>query len=96
MQAVQSCCPDPSNGVINTVEMHTGGEPVRIVVSGYPEIKGSTILEKRQYVHNNLDYIRIMLISEPRGHNGMYGVIIVDTDLPNAAMAVLFMHGEGV
>jgi trans-L-3-hydroxyproline dehydratase len=93
--AVESCCPDTLKGVINTVEMHTGGEPVRIVVSGYPEIKGSTILDKRQYVKENFDALRVMLMSEPRGHDGMYGVIIVNCDLPEASMAVLFMHGEG-
>ena len=27
---------------IETVEMHTGGEPVRIIVSGYPKLSGAT------------------------------------------------------
>ena len=80
---------------IETVEMHTGGEPVRIIVRGYPEIKGLDILEKRRYVKENLDHIRKMLMLEPRGHDGMYGVLIVEKDLPEADMAVLFLHGEG-
>ena len=75
--------------------MHTGGEPVRIIVRGYPEIKGSDILEKRRYAKENLDHIRKMLMLEPRGHDGMYGVLIVEKDLPEADMAVLFLHGEG-
>ena len=33
---------------IKTTEMHTCGDPVRIVESGYPEIIGNTILEKRR------------------------------------------------
>ncbi len=37
--------PDQS---IDTVEMHTGGEPVRIVVGGWPEVPGTTILDKRR------------------------------------------------
>ena len=80
---------------IETVEMHTGGEPVRIIVRGYPEIKGSDILEKRRYAKENLDHIRKMLMLEPRGHDGMYGVLIVEKNLPEADMAVLFLHGEG-
>ena len=32
--------------VIRTKEMHTGGDPVRIVTSGFPPIVGSTVLEK--------------------------------------------------
>ena len=31
---------------IETVEMHTGGEPVRLVVAGYPAIPGADILAK--------------------------------------------------
>ena len=31
---------------ITTIEMHTGGEPLRIITGGYPEVKGDTILDK--------------------------------------------------
>ena len=75
--------------------MHTGGEPVRIVESGYPSIRGDTILEKRRYVRRHLDHLRRVLMHEPRGHLDMYGVIPVEPDLPEADLAVLFMHNEG-
>jgi proline racemase len=80
---------------IETVEMHTGGEPVRIVVAGYPEVKGATILEKRRYAREHLDHLRHMLMFEPRGHEAMYGVIPVAPADPKADLAVLFMHNEG-
>jgi proline racemase len=80
---------------IRTIEMHTGGEPVRIVVSGYPPVLGSTILEKRRYAKERLDHLRRMLIFEPRGHFDMYGVIPVEPDHHDADLAVLFMHNEG-
>jgi proline racemase len=82
-------------GTIETVEMHTGGEPVRIVTSGYPPIPGATILEKRRYARENLDHLRRLLIFEPRGHYDMYGVIPVEPDISGADMAVLFIHNEG-
>lgn len=81
--------------VIETVEMHTGGEPVRIVTSGYPAIPGETILAKRRYAREHLDHLRRRLVFEPRGHVDMYGVIPVEPDLPGADLAVLFMHNEG-
>ena len=81
--------------VIETVEMHTGGEPVRIVTAGYPEVAGATILDKRRHAHTHLDHLRRMLMFEPRGHKDMYGVIPVAPDLPDADLAVLFMHNEG-
>ena len=80
---------------ITTTEMHTGGEPVRIVESGYPPIPGKTILEKRRYARTHLDHLRTTLMHEPRGHFDMYGVIPVEPDLPEADLAVLFMHNEG-
>ncbi|WP_019646387.1 proline racemase family protein [Novispirillum itersonii] len=78
-----------------TVEMHTGGEPVRIVTTGYPDIPGDTLLAKRRYVQTHLDAYRRFLMLEPRGHADMYGVIPVRPDLPGADLAVLFMHNEG-
>ncbi|XP_064622581.1 trans-L-3-hydroxyproline dehydratase-like [Lineus longissimus] len=80
---------------IKTVEMHTGGEPLRIVESGLPEIKGATILEKRKYAKEHLDHIRKVLMREPRGHLDMYGTYLVEPDLPEADLAVLFTHNEG-
>jgi trans-L-3-hydroxyproline dehydratase len=80
---------------IETVEMHTGGEPVRIVTAGYPPIPGESILAKRRYARERLDHLRRLLIFEPRGHFDMYGVIPVAPSLPGADIAVLFMHNEG-
>jgi len=85
----------PSPLILTTDDLHTGGEPVRIVTSGYPAIRGATILDKRSYVAAELDHLRRILMWEPRGHRDMYGVIPVEPDLPGAALAVLFMHNEG-
>ena len=75
--------------------MHAGGEPVRIVVDGYPALPGDTILAKRRYAREHLDHLRRLLMFEPRGHADMYGVIPVEPDHPEADLAVLFMHNEG-
>ncbi|MEE8331797.1 MAG: proline racemase family protein [Acidimicrobiia bacterium] len=79
----------------STVEMHTAGEPVRIVVDGYPRVEGASLLEKRRYVTEHFDHLRRLLVLEPRGHFDMYGVIPVEPDDPEADLAVLFMHNEG-
>lgn len=77
------------------IDMHTGGEPLRIVTAGYPPLPKGTILEKRAYVREHLDHLRKMLMFEPRGHADMYGALLVEPDLPGADLAVLFMHNEG-
>ncbi len=80
---------------LTVVDMHTGGEPVRIVTGGYPPIPRGTILQKRAWVRENLDHLRRLLMFEPRGHYDMYGALLVEPDLPGADLAVLFMHNEG-
>jgi trans-L-3-hydroxyproline dehydratase len=80
---------------ITTVEMHTGGEPVRIITGGYPPLDGATLLAKRRYARDRLDHLRRMLMAEPRGHADMYGALLVPPDLPDADLAVLFLHNEG-
>ena len=82
-------------GPLTVVDMHTGGEPLRIVTGGYPDLPKGTILQKRAYVRDNLDHLRKILMFEPRGHFDMYGALLVDPDLPGADLAVLFMHNEG-
>jgi proline racemase len=81
--------------VIRTVDMHTAGEPVRIVEEGYPELPGRTILDKRRAAREHHDHLRTMLMREPRGHAGMYGVIPTAPSVAGADLAVLFTHQEG-
>jgi trans-L-3-hydroxyproline dehydratase len=84
----------PSNWQkITTIEMHTGGEPLRIFMTGLPPIKGSTVLEKRRYFREHYDHIRRGILWEPRGHADMYGAII--TPSVDADLDVFFLHNEG-
>lgn len=77
------------------VDAHTEGEPLRIIISGYPEIKGETILAKREYVQAHLDSYRKLLMHEPRGHADMYGALITEAVTDDADFGVLFLHNEG-
>jgi proline racemase len=80
----------------STVDMHTAGEPLRIITSGIPNLKGKTILEKRAFFKENLDHIRRVLMYEPRGHHGMYGCVITAPVNEGSDLGVLFMHNEGL
>ncbi len=77
-----------------TVEMHTGGEPVRLILEGFPEPRGATVLEQRHDAAARLDLHRRRLMLEPRGHAEMYGALVVPA-APPAAFGVLFMHHSG-
>lgn len=80
---------------IKTIDLHTGGEPLRVLYNGLPEIKGNTILEKRRYFKENWDHIRTACMFEPRGHADMYGAIITEPITENADFGTFFMHNEG-
>lgn len=80
---------------ITTIDAHAGGEPLRIVTSGIPRLRGATILERRREMLEQHDHIRRILMWEPRGHADMYGAILTPPVTPEADYGVLFMHNEG-
>ncbi|KAH7410714.1 putative proline racemase [Cadophora sp. MPI-SDFR-AT-0126] len=84
--------------MIHCVEMHTTGEPTRIIYKGFPDLSGA-LLEQRASAKRSHDNIRQQLMLEPRGHWDMYGAVLrPDTELVASGQAhigVLFMHNEG-
>lgn len=80
---------------IETIDAHTAGEPLRIILSGFPEVKGNSILQKRKFIKENYDYLRTALMHEPRGHADMYGCIITPPVSIDSDFGVIFMHNEG-
>lgn len=73
--------------------MHTGGEPLRVIVDGLPPLEGKTVLEKRRHFREHYDHVRTGLMWEPRGHADMYGAVI--TPSLDADFDVFFLHNEG-
>lgn len=80
---------------ITAVDMHTEGEPLRIILEGFPELPGESILAKRKFARERYDHLRTALMWEPRGHADMYGCIITPPVSPSANFGVLFLHNEG-
>ncbi|MCP4567109.1 MAG: proline racemase family protein [FCB group bacterium] len=80
---------------ITTIDAHTAGEPLRIIVEGYPELSGDTILTRRRQALENYDRFRTALMWEPRGHADMYGCLITPPVSDEADFGVLFLHNEG-
>jgi proline racemase len=78
-----------------TLDAHAAGEPLRLILEGYPAPKGRTMLEKRAWVKKHADGIRRALMLEPRGHADMYGAVLTEPVTPGADAGVLFMHNEG-
>jgi 4-hydroxyproline epimerase len=77
------------------IDAHTCGNPVRLVVTGGPVLKGNSMSEKRQHFLKEFDWIRKGLMFEPRGHDMMSGSILYPAHNPANDVAVLFIETSG-
>lgn len=80
---------------IKTIESHTGGEPLRIIVDGLPDLEGESILERRRRMQDEYDNLRSALMWEPRGHADMYGAILTEPVTDEADVGILFTTNKG-
>jgi trans-L-3-hydroxyproline dehydratase len=81
--------------MIRTIDAHTAGEPLRLIVDGFPRVEGATMLERREWLRAQHDHLRTALMLEPRGHADMYGALLTEPEHPDSDAGVLFMHNEG-
>ena len=80
---------------LKTIDAHAAGEPLRLIVDGFPSPQGRTMLDKREWVRAHSDHLRRALMLEPRGHADMYGAILTEPVAAGSHAGVLFMHNEG-
>ena len=80
---------------IRTIDAHTAGEPLRLIVDGFPEPEGKTMLERREWLRECHDDLRTAIMLEPRGHLDMYGALLTVPERADSDAGVLFMHNAG-
>lgn len=80
--------------IISTIDSHTGGMPVRMVVSGIPNIPGETMIKKRNYAKKNLRYLE-SLVYEPRGNDNMTVCILTPPCNYKSDFGLLFITPAG-
>lgn len=84
-----------NKGTFFCIDAHTCGNPVRLVTSGHPNLRGETMSEKRQDFLENYDWIRQGLMFEPRGHDMMSGSFLYPPCSDNADGSILFIETSG-
>jgi len=80
---------------LTSIDAHTAGEPLRVIIDGFPEPSGDTMLAKRRHAAQHLDHFRRALMWEPRGHADMYGCVLTAPVTGDGDVGVLFLHNEG-
>ena len=84
-----------SRKIFQTVDTHTGGNPTRTIISGVPKLEGKTMSEKMLHMKKEYDWIRKVLMYEPRGHDVMSGAVIVDPCHHDADIGVIYIETGG-
>lgn len=82
-------------GTFFCIDAHTCGNPVRLVTSGHPDLKGKTMSEKRLDFMQNHDWIRQGLMFEPRGHDMMSGAFLYPPCSDDSDASILFIETSG-
>lgn len=85
-----------TNRLIQTVEAHTEGLPVRVVTGGVGPFPGESMAERREWFIENSDDLRTFLMCEPRGHGRLSGAILQPPTRADADWGVLFIEVTGV
>jgi proline racemase len=80
---------------IETIDTHTLGEPTRIVLAGFPTLRGRTLKERSLDMLRRHGPLRRALMWEPRGHHVMFGAIVVPPANRTADLGLVFMDGGG-
>ncbi|MGL4404584.1 MAG: proline racemase family protein, partial [Notoacmeibacter sp.] len=78
---------------LTIIDGHTAGEPTRLIVSGYPRLKGATLAEKMADMKANHDWVRCVAMNEPRGHRDMFGGVLLEPIDASADVGVFFIDG---
>jgi proline racemase len=77
---------------LSVVGVHAEGEVGNVVVGGIPHIPGKNMFEKKEYLEENLDHIRKILLFEPRGGPFHNANIILPPSSPEADMGFVILE----
>ncbi|MEM7656214.1 MAG: proline racemase family protein [Bacteroidota bacterium] len=83
-----------SDDRISTIDMHTEGEPLRVLMAVFPLGKEGVLPARRKF-QAQYDFLRTALMWEPRGHTDMYGCVIVPPKDSGSDFGTFFLHNEG-
>jgi len=80
---------------IKIIDSHTGGEPTRLVVDGFPDLGNGSMAERRALLAAEHDQWRTATVLEPRGNDVIVGALLCPpVDARNAA-GVVFFNNSG-
>jgi len=80
---------------IQIIDSHTGGEPTRLVIGGFPDLGGGSMAERRALLAERHDKWRAATVLEPRGSDVVVGALLCEPVSRDAAAGVIFFNNTG-
>ena len=75
---------------LSVIDSHTGGMPTRVIVDGFPPLRGTTLAERRDDLASRHKRLRDAVVDEPRGSEPMVAALLVEADTDAAATGVIY------
>ena len=79
---------------IRVIDSHTGGEPTRVVIEGFPALGGS-MKQRLDTFKGEHDKLRSAIVREPRGHDAVVGALLCEPSAKDAVAGVIFFNNVG-
>ena len=80
---------------IEVIDSHTGGEPTRLVVAGFPDLGQGSMAERREILRTQHDAWRAAAMLEPRGNDVLVGALLCTPQDAGSAAGVIFFNNTG-
>jgi proline racemase len=77
---------------LQVVGVHAEGEVGNVIVGGFGPVPGETMFDKRNYLAQDRDWMRQLILSEPRGQVARNANIILPSSHPDADAGYVIME----
>ena len=78
--------------MLNVVHAHAEGEVGRVIIGGALDVPGKTMFDKKSYLERRRDWLRRMVLFEPRGGAAMSVNLLVPPTSPKADAGMIIME----
>ena len=80
---------------IRAIDSHTGGEPTRVVIGGFPDLGAGSMAERLDVFRQEHDVLRSAIVCEPCGHDAVVGALLCESVDEDSAAGVIFFNNVG-
>jgi proline racemase len=77
---------------IDVIDSHTGGEPTRVVIGGFPDLGNGSLMEQRERFRRGFDRWRSAIACEPRGSSTVVGALLLPPQTAGACASVIYFN----